>query len=175
MTRRQFNSWFSDNWRAFFFQSWQGNNTTGSWTSYSCEVTNKKQFNTQPFYILKRGKTRKKSASRLSVLSRTKRVKSRAKVCSQVYTHVERRKNKRAILSAGNHATVLATEIQTFPNATNATASSEKKGLNLIQPGKQCNIVAELKSAGNCVARQNKKRVFCGLVQGNSPVCFSFT
>ena len=30
------------------------------------------------------------------------------------------------ILSAGNHATVLATEIYKFPNATNATVSSEK-------------------------------------------------
>lgn len=138
------NTWLGDNLIAdlviiegrFFFQSWQGNNTTGSWTSYSCEVTNKKQFNTQPFYILKRGKTRKKSASRLSVLSRAKRVKSRAKVCSQVYKHVVgRRENKRAILSAGNHATVLATEIQTFPNATNATVSSEKKRLKSYPAG----------------------------------------
>jgi len=141
---RRGNTWLWDNLIAdlviiegrFFFQSWQGNDTTGSWTSYSCEVTNKKQFNTQPFYILKRGKTRKKSASRLSVLSRAKRVKSRVEVCLQVYKHVGRRENKRAILSAGNHATVLATEIYTFPIATNTTVSSEKKSNKSYPAGK---------------------------------------
>ena len=64
------------------------------------------------------------------------RVKSRTKVCSQVYKHVGRRENKRAILSAGNHATVLATEICTFPNATNATVSSEKKSNKSYPAGK---------------------------------------
>lgn len=144
---RRGNTWLWDNLIAdlviiegrLFFQSWQGNNTTGSWTSYSCEVINKNwavQHATVLYFEAWENTSKVCELLQLIACEVT-----RESMLAGLHT---RGAAGWTILSAGNHATVLATEIYKFPNATNATVSSEKKLINLIQPGKQCNIVAEL-------------------------------